>query len=205
VSFRPLPAYELDTLDDDRLIAYIRSADEANEAAEAKHGLGVLVYGRWANVRRRVALKIPSADVDDLTGDIIAAAFESAFDGESVGQFVNWLNTITQRKVADYHRRGPGHTKTVSIDGGEEGEGGREIEDPGEGDFVETADVIEGVMGALSAPHRRVVELNVLDGHPAGEVAGRVPDMTEANVHQIASRFRRDLRAALEDDDGHRL
>ena len=56
------------------------------------------MYGHWRNVERRVQMKIPAAHVEDLTGDVIADAIASAFEGKSVGEFVAWLNTITRRR-----------------------------------------------------------------------------------------------------------
>src|SRR5262245_4995603 len=73
--------------------------------------LAILVYGHWQNVERRVRMKVPANNVDDLTGDIIVDAIASAFEGKSVGEFVSWLNTITQRSIADFYRRGPGRMK----------------------------------------------------------------------------------------------
>ena len=204
--FRPLSSPELDALDDERLIAYIRAAHGAGQPAYSQQALGVLVYSRWHNVERRVAMKVPPADVEDVTGEIVTAAFESAFDGTSVGEFVKWLNTITQRRIADYHRRGRGKFKTVPI-GPADDDRPTAVDpaDPGYGDYVELVDVIDGILAGLSPDHRTVVELVVFQARSAREAADAVPGMTEANAYQVVSRFRRDLRAALADDDGHTL
>lgn len=204
--FRPLTNAELDALDDERLIAYIRAAHRVGQPARGHQALGVLIYSRWHNVERRVALKIPPADVEDVTSDIVTKAFESAFDGQSVGEFVNWLNTITQRRIADYYRRGHGKIKTVPIGPADDDRPAAvDPADPGYGDYVEVAAVVDGVMAALSPDHRQVVELIIFEARSAREAVDAVPGMTEANAYQVVSRFRHDLRAALDDDDGPTL
>ena len=79
-----------------------------NGHPSAARALAILVYGHWRNVERRIQMKLPSAYVEDLTGDVVADAIASAFEGNSVGEFRSWLNTITQRAIADFYRRGPG-------------------------------------------------------------------------------------------------
>ncbi len=67
-------------------------------------------------------------------------------------------------------------------------------------------DVIDRRLDALSDVHRRVVELSVFEDLEAKDVAERVneehpglnPPMSVDNVHQITSRFRKDLRDDLE-------
>ncbi len=115
--FRPLPEHELNGLSDDALIGYIRAAHGENQAGAAQQALAILVFGHWRNVERRVALKVPAHHVEDLTGDIITDAIRSAFDGESVGEFVNWLKTITARAIADFFRRGSGQRATDVVAG----------------------------------------------------------------------------------------
>jgi DNA-directed RNA polymerase specialized sigma24 family protein len=109
--FRPLDEAALQRLDDDALIDYMRKARVAGHPSAAD-ALAILVYGHWHNVQRRVAMKVPRAHVEDVTGEIVADAIESAFEGRSVGQFLAWLNTISRRAIADFYRRGPGRITT---------------------------------------------------------------------------------------------
>ncbi|HEY6891414.1 MAG TPA: sigma factor, partial [Solirubrobacter sp.] len=102
--FRALAEAELVRLDDDALIAYVRSARAARHASE-RLALAVLVYGHWHNVARRVALKVPPAAVEDVTSEVLMSALGAAFDGSSEGEFHVWLRTITARRIADFHRR----------------------------------------------------------------------------------------------------
>ena len=66
-----------------------------------------LAYRRYDDVRRRILIKVPYEDADDVASEVFISALKSAFDGNSVGEFVNWLQTITKRRVAEYHRARP--------------------------------------------------------------------------------------------------
>lgn len=197
--FRPLPDHELERLEDDELIAYIVRARDHGELAVAQRGLAILVFGHWRNVERRVVLKVPSAHVENLTGEIIERAIQSAFDGESVGRFVSWLKTITNRAIADFYRRGSAPA-TIPL-------GPHDADDPAgpepaaldERGYVETQDAIERVLDALSERDRRVVELLVFEDRPGSDAVDEIDGMTLANAHQIVSRFRRELRRQLGD------
>jgi RNA polymerase sigma factor (sigma-70 family) len=191
--FRPLNESELLGLDDDALIDYMRRARAAGHGSAAL-ALAIMVYGHWANVERRVALKVPAQYVEDLTGDIIADAITSAFDGTSVGQFRSWLRTITDRAIADFYRRGAGQMKTDELS-----DAGEPAAPSAEG-LVEVRDAIERVMSGLREDHRRVIELIVFEGRSAADATREVPGTTEANVHQIVSRFRKALRSELDAD-----
>ena len=63
---------------------------------------------------------------------------------------------------------------------------------------IELQMIIDAVMAQLSPEHRSVVELHVFEGLPAAEVGKRLDGMTADNVAQVASRFRKRLRDALE-------
>jgi len=58
---------------------------------------------------------------------------------------------------------------------------------------VETLDALERTLATLNDEHRRVIEL-WLQGFAAPEIDG----VSDANVHQIVSRFRRALRGELQ-------
>jgi RNA polymerase sigma factor (sigma-70 family) len=187
--FQPLDETQLQRLDDDALIDYMRAAREAGHDSAAL-ALAITVYGHWLNVERRIRMKIPAQHVEDLTGDVIADAITSAFNGTSVGEFRSWLATITQRAIADFYRRGPGRAKTEEI-----------VDDraaPSEEGEVELRDAIARVLATLRTDHARVVDIVVFEDGTAADAAREVPGMTEANVHQIVSRFRRALREELD-------
>lgn len=184
--FRPLDEAALMRLGDDGLIDYVRRARTAGHAS-AGTALAIMVYGHRGNVERRVRMKVPLDHVEDLTADIVADAIVSAFDGSSVGAFHSWLNTITRRAIADFHRRGPG---SVELDPLPE-----ERAAPATQSVVEVHDAIDRVLAGLRDEHRRVVEQHLLAGRPVAELVA--PGMSAANVHQIVRRFRLALRAEL--------
>ena len=187
--FHPFDEQDLQRLADDGLIDYMHRARAAGDPS-AGTALAILVYGHWPNVERRVRMKLPAHHVEDLTGDIIANAITSAFDGTSVGEFVSWLSTITRREIADFYRRGPGRMDVADAEGPEPAA-------PSETGEVEVRDAIERVMATLRDDHRAIVDMVVFDDRSAGEAADAA-GTSEANVHQIVSRFRRALRGELE-------
>jgi RNA polymerase sigma factor (sigma-70 family) len=197
--FVPKPDHELDRLSDEALIAYLRAAHAEGHGEAASRALAILVYGHWRNVERRVAMKVPPAEVEDITAQIMISAIRSAFDGQSVGEFAVWLATITQRRIADYFRRRP-PTPALLTTADDDEPGSFEPAVPSEEGAVEVQDAIDRVLTRLGEDHRRVVELLVFEGRSAADAVAEVPGMTEANAHQIVSRFRRALRRQLEGD-----
>jgi RNA polymerase sigma factor (sigma-70 family) len=190
--FRPVNEADLERLDTDALFEYMRRA-RAGGHPSAALALAIAVYGHWANVERRVRLKVPDPHVEDLTGDIVADAITSAFDGTSAGQFVSWLDTITRRAIADFYRRGTGKVRPAEMPPIEPAA-------PSSEGAVEVRDAIERVMSGLREDHRRVIDVVIFSDGTAADAARELPGMTEPNVHQIVSRFRAALRRELEAD-----
>jgi DNA-directed RNA polymerase specialized sigma24 family protein len=199
--FRPRSDLELGALDDDALIAHMRAARAAGDRGQVRLALEILVYGHLENVERRVALKVPPADVELVAGQAFDSAFKAAFDGASVGEFRSWLHTIIDRRIADYHRRPPG--RAVPLDDVHEAA----LTEDDETGAVAARSAVDQVLSELNPLHREVVELAVFSpAQPtAAETADRInaadpspdPAMTEANVNQICSRFRKRLREVL--------
>lgn len=213
MNFRPLPEIELARLSDDQLIAHIVAAREAGDHDGARSALGILAFRRYDDIRRRVLIKVPPEDADDVTSEVFASAIKSAFDGTSVGEFVNWLKTITRFRIADYHRGRPDQPdlRLAEDQEGDEEAWGKELSEDDFSDRVDTEDLIEQSMSDLSAPHRAVVEFYVFGGLSAKKTAEEVnmfcedeltKPMTEANVYQIGKRFRDRLRKLLEEARG---
>ncbi|MQA75979.1 MAG: hypothetical protein GEU88_16875 [Solirubrobacterales bacterium] len=204
---------ELERLSSDDLIAQIRAATDAGRSDHAGRALAILCYRHLDDVRRRISLRVPPGDVEDATMTVIVAAIQSAFDGTSIGEFVKWLNRIVDRRgIADYHRRREGQPAIDRLPTehvGEEEIWGKEpaVEDETGALFVES--VAEQCLAALSTAHRDVIEHNVYSDLDATKTAARVnadhpdldPPMSNDNVHQIVSRYRRCVRAGLADHD----
>ncbi len=200
--FRVRSEAELSRLSDEDLIAYLQAAHAAGAAHSARTSLQVLVFGYWTHVAFRLERKLPAHVVDDVTGDVIVRAIQAAFSGHSVGEFRSWLNTITDRAIADFYRlRGRRPEETPLEREGEEGDA-REPAGPDSRGFVEVQAVIESLLEAMRPDHRRVVELVVFEDRPASAAALEVEGMTPDNVYQVVSRFRRRLRELLEGDTG---
>ncbi|MGH2780140.1 MAG: RNA polymerase sigma factor [Thermoleophilaceae bacterium] len=211
--FHELNDAQLDDLSDEDLIAYIRHGRAAGRHDAVTTGLRVMVFGHYGNVERRVRMKVPVEAIDEVTGEIIIRAMKSAFDGESVGQFVSWLKVITSRVIAEYWRKGDkaqgGVERPDALPDRDASDqaGGRGVapEPRSEGGYaaVDTQAVVDDLLAGLgSDKHRRGVELYLLDGWSAAEAGRKVGDelgeeLSEQNVHQIASRFRRELRDQL--------
>lgn len=155
-------------------------------------------------------LKVNPADAEDVVATVFMSALASIFSGETPAEFRAWLMTITRRRIADYHRAGGLAAGLDLFDptAGGDDEGALRTEPAAEGEIerAETELVLVELLQGLGDGHRLVVDLYVIEGHSAAECAERVngqlgdaldDPMTEANVHQIASRFRTALRAAL--------
>ena len=158
--------------------------------------LRILVFGYQGIVERRVALKVPPEHVQEVADQALESAFISAFDGSSQGEFRRWLHQITSRRIADYHRARASEPEIGPLS--------PHHEDAGRSDaVVEVQDAIGRAYRELTGAHQRVVESYVFDDCSATTVARRAC-MTEANVHQIASRFRKRVRELLGDSEPER-
>ena len=172
--------------------------------------LAILCFRHFDDVTRRIWLKVPRADVEDVAMLVIDVAIKSAFDGGSLGEFMAWLNRIVSRRIADYHRRrraSPRRRLLPTEQQGEEDVWGDEPATADESGAVIVQSVIDECLDQLSDSHRDVIELNVFQALDAAETARLVnehfpdldPPMSESNVHQIVSRFRRCVRSGLDD------
>jgi RNA polymerase sigma factor (sigma-70 family) len=206
-TFRARREHELEALGDEELFGYMREARRAGAFDAMRTALAVLAFGYRGIIRLRVMLKVPSQDVDEVTDTAIESAIGSRFDNDSIGEFRSWLNRITDRRIADYHRRREGKPELGPLSGeaGEEEAFGPEPATEFEGTSVDVRRAVKEAIDELRPDHRRVVELYVFGGYSAEETAQEISGMTEVNVHQIASRFRRRLRDLLEAGDPPRV
>jgi RNA polymerase sigma factor (sigma-70 family) len=205
--FEELSERQLGDLSDDQLVDYLRRAREAGRHDAMKPAVAVLVYGYWDNLVNRARLKLRSdADAEDVAAEAIASAIVSAFDGKSVGEFRSWLHTILSRRIADWweaKEQKLDKTRLPSEHQGDEEVWGREPSVDFEGEALFARECVRRALEEVDDPrHRRVIDLYVFGRHSAAEAAKLVGDgMTEANVHQISSRFQRRARELLEGGD----
>ena len=202
--FRELPAQRLAGLGDDQLVDYLRRAREAGRHDAMRPAVAALVYGYWDTLVNRARLKLRTeADAEEVAAEAVASAIASAFDGKSVGEFRSWLHTILSRRIADWweaREQKLDKTALPSEHAGDDEVWGREPSVEFEGDALFARECIRGALGEFDDPrHRRVIELYLFGPHAAAETAKLVgEEMTEANVHQIASRFQRRVKELLE-------
>jgi RNA polymerase sigma factor (sigma-70 family) len=201
VSFRELPDHELSRLEDDALVAYGRAAREAGEQRAARTALAILIWGLEDLVRSRLALRLPSHAVDEVTRDVLVRAVGAAFDGQSIGEFRSWMNTIIARAVADYYRARERRVQETPLPEEHDDEDAWRASSStaDETGAVELQMIVDALVAELPDAHGQVIDRYVLSGYSAAETCARIPSMSEANVHQIASRFRSALRERLED------
>jgi RNA polymerase sigma factor (sigma-70 family) len=202
--FEELSQRRLETLSDEGLVDYLRRAREAGRHDAMKAAVAVLVYGYWDNLVNRARLKLRShADAEEVAAEAVASAIVSAFDGKSVGEFRSWLHTILSRRIADWweaKEQKLDKTRLPSEHQGDDEVWGSEPSAGFEGEALFAQGCIRRALEEIEdARHRRVIELYVFGPHAAAETAKLVGDgMTEANVHQIASRFQRRVKELLE-------
>jgi RNA polymerase sigma factor (sigma-70 family) len=216
--FRPLSETELAALSPERLIAHHHEARRLGHHDEARTALAILVWGFRDRVKFWVWRKVPEPDVEDVADEVIESAIRSSFDRATPGQFGAWLRRIAQRRIADYHAAGARRPDQVPLP--EEHEGDEEIwgpagEVPDPTQEVVERSVVEQALDELNPVHRRVVELagdqNLgFEQRPARETAEMINDqfsgelsdpMTDVNVHQILSRFRKRVIDIIDGDN----
>jgi RNA polymerase sigma factor (sigma-70 family) len=205
--FQELPEHHLATLSDEQLIDYLRRARKAGSHDAMKPAVAVLVYGYWDNLVNRARLKLRSdADAEEVAAEAVASAIASAFDGKSIGEFRSWLHTILSRRIADWweaKEQKLDKTRLPSEHQGDEEVWGHEPSEGFEGEALFAQDCIRRALEETEDPrHRRVIDLYVFEPHSAAETADLVGEgMTEANVHQVSSRFQRRVRELLAGGD----
>jgi RNA polymerase sigma factor (sigma-70 family) len=201
--FRELPEHRLAALSDEQLVDYLRRAREAGRHEAMTPAVAVLVYGYWEILVNRARLKLRTeADAEEVAAEAAASAIASAFDGRSVGEFRSWLHTILSRRIADWWELREQKLVKAPLPSehlGDEEVWGSEPSVEFEGGALFAQECIRRAYDELENDrHRQVIDLYVFGPHPAAEAAVAVGSgMTEANVHQIASRFQRRVRELL--------
>jgi len=206
LAFEELPHTRLKDMSDEQLVAYMQAAREAGRPEAMKPAIATLVFGYWDSLVWRAKLKLPEADAEDVAGEAVASAIAAAFDGRSVGEFKSWVHTILSRRIADYHELRKRRVKTTELaseHGDDEEVWGKAPAVPFEGDALFAGQCLRQALDELDQDsHRRVIGRYVLGPLSASETAEAVGDgMTEANVHQVASRFQKRFKELLEGGD----
>jgi len=201
-AFKEKGEQELTAMPEDRLIAYLLEA--RTHRAPTGLSVSILVFKLMNDVRRRVAMKVPAEAIDEVAETVLLSALTSRFDGTSAGEFRSWLTTIIKRRIADYHRSPKTDVRLVPLPDEHEGDDevwGRRVSVPFEGEAIDVERALDQAKRELNPDHLEVVSLYIFEDLPAGEVAGRVEGISEANVHKIAQRFRDRVSELLSDRD----
>lgn len=198
MSFVARAEHELTPRSDEELLAHLHHARAAGAADQVVLTVRILVFGHWSTVKRRIALKVPSEDVEAVASDVVYSAIRGAFDGRSVGEFKAWLNTLTNRRIADYHRQQNRQPVMVAI-GGDADDAGSAPEpyDHDDSGLVATQDIVARVLNGMNERHVDAVNLHLFGGLSARETGARL-SLRPDNVSQITARFRRAVRAELD-------
>jgi RNA polymerase sigma factor (sigma-70 family) len=184
-------------------VEYLRAARAAGRHDAMRPAVAVLVHGYWDILVHRARLKLRTdADAEEVAAEAVASAIASAFDGRSVGEFRSWLHTILSRRIADWWEAREQRLQKTALPSehlGDDEVWGREPSVGFEGDALHARESVRQALAELQAEHQEVVRLYVLGPHAAAEAAALAgAGMTEANVHQIASRFQRRVRELLQ-------
>lgn len=214
----PIPNARLSALSDEELIARVVAARNAGDRDAGTQAIGILAYQYFDLVHGRVALKVPPDQVDDVVAEILISAMKSSFDGRSLGEFHNWLQTITRRRIADVTVKNRKRREREGLLPAEHQSDESQMPDDlgveGGQEEAELMAVIDSCMAAVpEAHHRRVIELYGpvemgFAGLSARDTARMVnqehgsnpKEMSEANVHKIYQRFKDAVMHALEMD-----
>jgi RNA polymerase sigma factor (sigma-70 family) len=215
-AFRSLNEAELAKLDEGELVAYALAAREAGAGEEALTALRIFAFGMEDALRAFVRNRLDSHG-DTVVEEVAERALEDAIRsidtlrGTTAAEARAFVFRVARRRIADFHRSARGEVTHVGVSQEGEGQepGGGHLRDESEADAIDTSIVLRQAMEELRPDHRIVVERCVVMGYSARETVehlasrfdGEFDDsMTEQNVHQICSRFRKELRARLEAD-----
>lgn len=211
----PLSDAQLSQLSDEQLIARVVAARSDGDREAGLQAIGMLSFHYFDLVRSRVALKVPTDQVDDVVNEILISAMKSSFDGRSLGEFHNWLQTITRRRIADVSEKNKRlkqrEQRLPAEHVGEEEEMPDQHGVEGGQEEAELMAIVATCVDSITEPHhRRVIELYGpvemgFYGLTARDTANIVnqelgtnpQEMTEANVHKIYQRFKDAVREAL--------
>ncbi|HVX32924.1 MAG TPA: RNA polymerase sigma factor [Solirubrobacterales bacterium] len=210
-AYRPIDEASLARLDDSGLIEQALAARAAGDLEQAELALKIFAFGLEAPLRTFVRGRMGShgdAVVEEITERALEDAIRSIarLRGETAEEGRAFVFKIARLRIADFLRKG--RVDTDSIDG----DGAGPLDRQGElsvgdiADAIDTKLVFDQALEGLRPDHREAVELFLVSGYSARETAEMVgsrfdgsgdDSMSEQNVNQIVSRFRKDLRARL--------
>jgi RNA polymerase sigma factor (sigma-70 family) len=210
--FRTLSESQIAELEPAAQLAYVHTARAAGQHDAAGLALQLLIWSHRRLIRALVAAKVPPHRVDEATDHCLvecaAAVLRNPPEAENEQHLRGWLASVVRNQVVNWWRRNARHEDPWSLEApapgadGERGSWDVPVTDAGF-EIAEFGDIVDRRLDALSAMHRRVVELRLFDGLASKAVAERMlsergETVSPANVDQIATRFRQNCRAGAE-------
>ena len=215
--FRRLNDAQLDQLGDEELIAHALAARDAGDSAQMELALKIFVWKQEAIVRGFVAGRLDKQGdvvIDQVAGlafvDAVAAI--AGFRGETPPEARGLMIRIARRRIADFHRKGRVDTVALEWEGAD---GELKSLVPGrlaEQGALDAWSLIEQALAERNELHRRVIELFFFDDLSGKQIVEQVnrhemregdDPLTEDNVNQIASRFRKRVKELLEEAENY--
>lgn len=193
----------LGACDDDELVRRVRAALCDGRRDKAGAAFAHLHQRHGRRVTAMAMAKLPTDRVEDLVQDVFTDAFRGIADGARIGSFRAWIAAVAGNKIADFHRGREGRQLELDRAAAARASANPDAPDPepatdGGYGSIEVREALHAVLAKRSDKHRRVIELNVLEGRPAAEVGAETGEGAQ-NVYKIAERFRTDLRGELGD------
>ncbi|HNH87241.1 MAG TPA: sigma-70 family RNA polymerase sigma factor, partial [Solirubrobacterales bacterium] len=207
MNFKPISEHELARLKDDELISHAVAARDARKQDAFEETLKLFVGRRFGLVEYWVSRKSNANDRDEIVSRAFVSIIKGIgkFRGRSTGQMVEWMRTVTGRRIADFYRDKEKTPRMVPL-----GEQPKEDEDwgptnlgnPDDTGGVEVEMLIEQTLETRNEVQQEVIRLR-MKGYSSKEVAEMSSDqkMSFTNVDKIFSRFRQDIEKAMSVDE----
>jgi DNA-directed RNA polymerase specialized sigma24 family protein len=211
--FRALSDAEVYALPSEALLTYVADAKRHGANDHARTAVHLLLFRDEARMRNRIRARLPShleRHADTVAEWVLERITRSAlllqFEGQSVGEWVNWFETAIKRQVISFWRSAQGkaleredmlpaeHEDTYGVRDWI----GVDFDDERVAARLDGGDAIRAVLaGMTNADHVRALHAAFWEDRASTDVA-KTLGISAANVDQIKSRFRKELRAELE-------
>jgi len=210
--FFPRREHDLYTMPVEQLLAHLRAARAAGDADQDAGGQAVLAFREEPRIRARVRRACPAAPDwvhEEITGKAVDDTMAGAWRGDQIGSFRAWSQTIVHGKVSEFFRTQKGeavlHQRSFEDPDGRDllerlHTGGEDLADALDRSLrLDGARVVLGRLGERNAGHAEIVEAALFSDRPSREVAAE-HGTSAANVDQICTRYRRDLRRFVQEE-----
>lgn len=208
-SFRWRSEAELYEMDDLGLVQHVHNAKAAGQDDQARLATHMLLFKHERRMRHRVAVRMPDhlahhaeSAAEWVLERVSRSALKLGFEGQSVGEWVNWWGRAIDRQCISFWRTAEGQSleRQQALASEHAGDDDTAADTLGEPLDVERlvaqacySEIVQAVLGRMRNPmHMQAIRLAFWDDLESSEVARRC-GTTAANVDQIKSRFKKDL------------